>query len=140
MTDLLDINVWVGLSVEEHALHPKSLAYFREEAAPHLAFCRVSALGLVRVSMNKNTFGGVPLTLTEAWRVYRGWQSYPAVTIIEEPDGIEALLDQWVMNSVFPPKLWTDAYLAAFAVSAGLRLVTFDKDFERFPGLDLLRL
>ena len=34
----------------------------------------------------------------------------------------------------------TDAYLAAFAVCAGLRLVTFDKDFERFEGLRLLRL
>ncbi len=35
-----------------------------------------------------------------------------------------------------------DAYLAAFAVSAGMRLVTFDKDFRKFvphePDLLLL--
>jgi len=34
-----------------------------------------------------------------------------------------------------PPRLWTDAYLAALSMSAGLRLVTFDRDFERF-GLE----
>lgn len=39
-----------------------------------------------------------------------------------------------------PARLLTDAYLAAFAESAGLRMVTFDKDFERFEGLDCLRL
>ncbi|WVN41054.1 hypothetical protein AOB54_05970 [beta proteobacterium MWH-UniP1] len=41
---------------------------------------------------------------------------------------------------ITPPKYLTDAYLAAFAVCSGLRLVTFDKDFERFEGLSLLRL
>ena len=34
----------------------------------------------------------------------------------------------------------TDAYLAAFARCAGMQLVTFDTDFARFEGLDLLVL
>ncbi|MFY7913869.1 MAG: PIN domain-containing protein [Rubrivivax sp.] len=34
-----------------------------------------------------------------------------------------------------PARLWTDAYLAALARASGLRLVTFDRDFERF-GLE----
>ena len=38
------------------------------------------------------------------------------------------------------PNLWTDAYLAAFANCAGLRLVTFDEGFYRFKGLDVLIL
>lgn len=33
-----------------------------------------------------------------------------------------------------------DAMLAALALEKGLRLVTFDKGFERFPGLELLLL
>ena len=40
----------------------------------------------------------------------------------------------------FSPRLWTDAYLAAFALAGGHRLVTFDQDFLRFPGLEVLRL
>ncbi len=37
------------------------------------------------------------------------------------------------------PKLWMDAYLAAFAISGKLRFVTNDKAFRQFQayGLDL---
>ena len=42
--------------------------------------------------------------------------------------------------NVWLARLLTDAYLAAFAESAQLRRVTFDKDFGRFQGLDCLRL
>ena len=40
------------------------------------------------------------------------------------------------------PKVWMDAYLAAFAIAAGWRLVTLDKDFNNFlpQGLDLALL
>ncbi len=38
------------------------------------------------------------------------------------------------------PKRWMDAYLAAFAIAAGMRLVTFDSDFGQFEsmGFDLI--
>ncbi len=41
-----------------------------------------------------------------------------------------------------PYRLWTDAYLAAFALAGGYRLVSFDRDFLRFRpyGLNLLLL
>jgi hypothetical protein len=32
---------------------------------------------------------------------------------------------------------WTDAYLAAFAMDAGLRLITFDSGIGRWQGLTL---
>jgi predicted nucleic acid-binding protein len=35
---------------------------------------------------------------------------------------------------------WTDAYLAAFALTSGARLVTFVKGFKRFQVFDWLRL
>jgi predicted nucleic acid-binding protein len=38
------------------------------------------------------------------------------------------------------PKLWMDAYLAAFALQSGHRLVTTDRDFRQFKGLDLFLL
>lgn len=37
----------------------------------------------------------------------------------------------------FSPKLWQDAYLAAFAVTADLGLITFDHGFSKFTGLRL---
>jgi len=37
------------------------------------------------------------------------------------------------------PKVWMDAYLAAFATAGGLRLLTLDRDFKSFvpQGLKL---
>ena len=36
--------------------------------------------------------------------------------------------------------MWPDAYLAALAQTANLRLVSFDADFARFTGLQWLHL
>ena len=36
--------------------------------------------------------------------------------------------------------VWTDAYLAAFAITSQAQLITFDQGFSRYAGLDLLVL
>ena len=43
-------------------------------------------------------------------------------------------------QATLPHHLWTDAYLASFAIACGCRLVSFDADFVRFPGLNFLHL
>ena len=62
------------------------------------------------------------------------------VMLASEADGCDDALAEWVTDGTLVPRLWTDAYLAAFARSAGWRLVTFDADFSRFEGLNVLRL
>jgi len=39
-----------------------------------------------------------------------------------------------------PPRLCTDAYLAALTIANGWRLVSFDRDFARFECLERLAL
>jgi len=56
------------------------------------------------------------------------------------PDQVDAHLELISRSVSLTPKLWTDAYLAAFARAGGLRLVSFDHDFTRFADLDLLLL
>ena len=43
---------------------------------------------------------------------------------------------QLLCSGELPPRLCTDAYLAALAIANGWRLVSFDRDFERFEGLE----
>ena len=38
------------------------------------------------------------------------------------------------------PRLCTDARLAVLAITNQRRLVSFDRDFQLFPGLNLLQL
>ena len=44
-----------------------------------------------------------------------------------EPDGVTLLLRSRTKTKLVGAATWTDAYLAAFADHAGLKLVTLDK-------------
>jgi predicted nucleic acid-binding protein len=71
--------------------------------------------------------------------VYAQITQAPGVGLLPEPAGCEQAYRQFVQPDL-PARLLTDAYLAAFAQSAGLRLVTFDRDFARFAGLQRVEL
>ncbi|HNQ87271.1 MAG TPA: hypothetical protein PKM73_01405 [Verrucomicrobiota bacterium] len=53
---------------------------------------------------------------------------------------LETTLRELTEGFEFSPKLWQDACLAAFAMTAGLGLVTFDSGFCKFRGLQCLVL
>jgi uncharacterized protein len=138
--DLPDINVWLAFSVADHAHHQRARSYWYEESADRLAFCRVTALGLLRLLTNGTAMGGQPLTVPQAWQAYRAFHDLPEVMLAAEPEGCEDWLERWALGQRATARQWTDAYLAAFAKAGGLRLVSFDGDFTHFDGLDLLRL
>lgn len=70
------------------------------------------------------------------------WLALSHVKIAPEPAGIERLWPVLADRDVPAPKAWMDAWLAAFAIKARMRLATFDRGFERYrgDGLDLLVL
>ncbi len=57
-----------------------------------------------------------------------------------EPTRCNVLLDGMVVSGLVQRRTWSDAYLAAFAESGNLRLISFDSDFSLFPNLNWLRL
>ncbi len=81
-----------------------------------------------------------PLTNKAAWSVYEGLRTDERISWVEEPRGLESHWKKLAMHSKASPKLWMDAYLAAFAIAGGHQLVTTDKGFKQFKGLDLLVL
>ena len=66
-------------------------------------------------------------------------QALPQVGFRDEANGLYAIWRQSAALDSASPKVWMDAYLAAFAITGGLRLVTLDRDFRNFvvQGLDL---
>jgi predicted nucleic acid-binding protein len=86
-------------------------------------------------------YGNPPLTNDEAWSVYQGFLAYDRIAMYAgEPPGLEAQLKRFALRPIASPKVWMDAYLAAFAATAGCRLVTTDLAFGQFAGLDVLVL
>jgi toxin-antitoxin system PIN domain toxin len=128
------------LTATEHVHHKRALKYWNSEADEQLAFCRITAMGLVRVTSQPHTFDGKPLPPNEAWGNYLRWVALPHVRLSPEPDGVDRLISDWSRSNLVSQRGWTDVYLAAFAVIRGLRLVTFDRGFEKYPGVELLLL
>ena len=137
--DLPDVNVWLALAIEEHPHHEAAASYWTSHASEARFFCRLSAMSLVRLLAHPRLMADKPLTLAKAWALYRRFAALPGVAMLAEPEGLDADLDA-LLEPKLPPRLFTDAYFAALAGRAQVRLVTFDRDFERFESLALLRL
>lgn len=137
--DLLDVSVWLALVDRRHVHHPAAERYWNQHPDGPLAFCRLTMLGFLRLSTNAHALPN-PLTPQEAWKIYRQLLALPIVRFLPEADGIEAAFATLTLAPDFPRRLWTDAFLAAFAITSGCRLVSFDADFSRFPQLNFLLL
>ena len=61
-------------------------------------------------------------------------------TFANEPEGVEETWKALAIRDTHSPKLWMNAYLAAFAVCSGFQMVTTDRAFSQFSGLDVLVL
>ncbi|HEV3145841.1 MAG TPA: hypothetical protein VGZ47_18270 [Gemmataceae bacterium] len=91
--------------------------------------------GLLRLASNPSVFGNDVLTLPDAWQKYDLFLSDPRISFFEEPADIEISRRMYTQIQTFSPKVWNDAYLAAFAVTAGLELVTCDKALTQYQNL-----
>jgi uncharacterized protein len=134
--DLPDVNVWLALSYAPHPFHARATAYWQEACTSNtpLWFCRSTMLALVRLLAQPKVMGADVLSLPSAMAVYQQWLTTPAVALLPEPLRLEAHVQSLLGTDTapLPNRLWTNAWLAATAEAAGLRMVTFDQDFERF--------
>jgi predicted nucleic acid-binding protein len=68
-----------------------------------------------------------------AWEVWDQLWADDRIAMLPEPDGLEPRLRLHSRLGSASPKVWADAYLVAFASTAGLKLVTFDRALESGP-------
>jgi hypothetical protein len=139
MNDLLDVNVWLALIDKRHVHHPVASRYWADATVQSRAFCRVTANGFLRLCTHPKVMPD-PLSPHEAWITYRQFLSLPIIRCLPEPSELDNAYCALTCAPGFIHHLWTDAYLAAFAMSSGCRLVSLDGDFKRFNGLDFLHL
>lgn len=137
--DLPDINVWLALVDENHSLHRAASRYWTANHGVEMAFCRVTMLGFLRLSTQSGVLTQT-LSHQQAWDTYRRFLALTGVRFLTEPSSAERHFAILTRRPGLPHRLWTDAYLAAFSRAAGSRLVSFDADFQRFPGLNFLHL
>ena len=142
MKRLLDINAWIAISLEAHPQHHLARRWYEQTPlqAGDLVFCRQTELGFLRLITQTAVMaqcGAEPLTNAEAIEFLDSLYTDPAVSRENESSTTRALWLQLARSPLSSPHVWMDAYLAAFAISLGAELVTFDQGFRSFERFGL---
>ena len=125
---LPDVNVWVALNHDLHVHHSSANRWYR--ALPddaRIVFCRHTQLGLFRILSTAAVMGQQAFTEKVCWELFDRWVGTGQICWADESNQTHGLLRARTSSDAIAPKAWADHYLAAFAESAGLALVTFDK-------------
>lgn len=101
-----------------------------------IGFAWVALLGFIRLATRPGIFAQ-PLPLDDALGVVDDWLHHPHARVLNPTDRHGALLARLLIGAGSAGNLTTDAHLAAIAIEHGAMLGTYDRDFERFPGLRL---
>lgn len=132
---LPDVNVWLALVFDAHYHHSRAVKWFSSVSDGTCSFCRVTQAGFLRLATNPAVFGAEALTLAKAWDAYDAMKSDARIVFSHEPEGIELEWRRFTHKHGYSHKIWNDAYLAAFALSLGMTVVTFDKGFSAYKGV-----
>jgi len=135
---LADVNFLVALLHARHALSERAVAWLgRQEQAGSILLCRVAQMGVLRVLTNPTWLKEEVLPAAAVWDAWDLLLTDDRFTSIQEPPGIES---EWrLVTQGFAPgrHAGTDTYLAAFARAGGYGLLTFDRGFHQFEGLEV---
>lgn len=142
---LCDVNVWLALVTSAHVHHPAAKAWLGTiEGRGSVVLVRSVQQAFLRLLTTGAFFAGYglpPLTGRAAWDVVDALTADERVTLrLDEPPAAGAWWRANTTRDSASPKLWMDAWLAAFAVAAEYRLVTTDRAYRQFDALDLLIL
>lgn len=140
MRTLCDVNFLLAICYQRHIHHPVALAWLDVQDEQSMIICRNTQLALLRLLSNPVVMGENVCSLTQAWSIYDALQADERFDFASEHEGLEVFLREFTAGGTISPKFWQDAYLAAFARAAKMRLVTFDQGFKQFQGLKLMLL
>ena len=129
---LPDVNVWLALTFEAHYHHVAAKEWFETKTPPECAFCRLTQQGFLRLATNPSVFKDDAVTMTQAWGLYDKLQGDERVQFLQEPAGTEDSWRKLTKRRQYSHKVWSDAYLVAFAQATGMRNVTFDQGFKDY--------
>lgn len=140
MSALCDVNFLLAVCYDRHIHHPVALRWLDQQDFQSVVVCRNTQMGLLRLLCNVSVMGADLCSLDAAWQIYDALMLDERFDFQGESEGLDDYLRLYSSSGRVSPKLWQDAYLAAFARSARLGLVTFDRGFEQFDSLRLLLL
>jgi toxin-antitoxin system PIN domain toxin len=142
--NLPDTSVWLALSLSGHVFHAAARDWFaRQSGDGSVVFCRATQQSFLRLLTTEailRPYGSPAATNKEAWTAYHAFRTDQRIAFVSVPPSIDAVWEQLAVRGSSSPKLWMDAYFAAFAIAGRYKFVTTDTAFRQFTGLDLVIL
>lgn len=135
---LVDANVLlyaVNSSSRQHVVAREWLEDALNGREP-VAFSWVVLLAFIRISTRKTIFPQ-PLEVDEACGYVEAWLAQNGSIVVQPTHRHLAILTGLVRDVGTGGNLTSDAHLAALAVEHGATIWSFDRDFARFPGVDI---
>lgn len=141
---LFDTSVWLAVVFSSHQFHgPAREALLQASPGDPAVFCRSTEQSLLRLLSTPvvlRAYGAPGLTNRDALATLDALLALPQVSEQEEHPETVAIWRRLACHDTASPKVWMDAYLAAFAMAGGLRVVSLDRDFRGFraEGIEVI--
>ena len=132
--NFLDANVWLALLWDRHVHADRARSWFEDCQDEQFLFCRFTQLTVLRLLTTAQVMGRDVKGMAGAWEIWDQLWADDRVVFLPEPEGLESRLRAASRLHTPSPKVWADAYLVAFAATAGLKLVTFDRALGKRPA------
>ncbi|MHA6694111.1 TA system VapC family ribonuclease toxin [Homoserinimonas sp. A520] len=136
---VLDVNVVLAAFRQDHAHHSAARPWLERTLADGTGILVSDAvwIGFVRLVTNSHIFE-VPSTPSEAFGFVDAVCAAPSyVQVPGLHDGLTPF-KKLVLSSDSWANLIPDAYLASIALSHACPIASFDRDFRRFDGLEIV--
>lgn len=133
---LPDVNVLVAAHRTAVPQHEEARAWLVSAlgGAEAVALCLPVVSGLLRVSTSHRVFAP-PSTHDEVFAFITHLAAHPATVWVNPGRQHLHLAEELCRAADARGDLVSDAVIAALAVEAGATVVTYDRDFARFPGV-----
>lgn len=133
---VVDANVLLYAVDSSSANHEGSLAWLERSlgGAESVGLAWVALLAFIRVGTSASILPH-PMSVDEATAQVESWLGAPAAIVVEPTPRHADLLRGLLLGTGTAGNLTTDAHLAALAIEHGAEIVSYDRDFARFPGV-----
>ncbi len=136
---LIDANVLLYAYDETSARHAMARAWLESvfSSPEPVGLSWVTLLAFLRIGTDPRAVRR-PLSPVEASAIVGSWLQRPNVNVLQPTERHWVVLSRLLTDGQARGPLVMDADLAALAIEHGATLCTVDRDFSRFPGLDVV--
>lgn len=133
---IVDANVLLYAVDLASGHHERSRSWLDKSLAgtEAVGFAWIALLAFIRIGTNLSIFPN-PMSADEATGQVEAWLEAPAAVVVHPTPRHASLLRGLLRDVGTAGNLTSDAHLAALALEHGADIVSYDRDFGRYPGV-----